>query len=201
MNFPSKLIEEAVIEISRLPGIGKKSALRLALHLLKRDESQTQLLAEALINLRTKTTFCRKCHNISDAELCLICSSPRRDAAVLCIVEDTRDVLAIENTAQYRGLYHILGGIISPLMGIGPNDLNIDSLIKRVEQEPEIQEIILALSPTMEGDTTAFYLQKRLKPFNKKISTIARGIPIGGDLEYADEVTLGRSILSRIAYE
>jgi recombination protein RecR len=201
MNFPSKLIEEAVIEISKLPGIGKKSALRLALHLLKRDESQTQLLAEALISLRTKTTFCRKCHNISDAEICLICTSPRRDVAVLCIVEDTRDVLAIENTAQYRGLYHILGGIISPLMGIGPNDLNIDSLIKRVNQEPDIQEIILALSPTMEGDTTAFYLQKRLKPFNKKISTIARGIPIGGDLEYADEVTLGRSILSRIAYE
>lgn len=201
MNFPSKLIEEAVIEISKLPGIGKKSALRLALHLLKRDESQTQLLADALTKMRTKTTFCRKCHNISDDELCLICSSPRRDTAVLCIVEDTRDVLAIENTAQYRGLYHILGGIISPLMGIGPNDLNIESLIKRVEQEPEIQEIILALSPTMEGDTTAFYLQKRLKPFNKKISTIARGIPIGGDLEYADEVTLGRSITSRIAYE
>lgn len=201
MNFPSKLIEEAVIEISKLPGIGKKSALRLALHLLKRDESQTQLLADALTKMRTKTTFCKKCHNISDDELCLICSSPRRDTAVLCIVEDTRDVLAIENTAQYRGLYHILGGIISPLMGIGPNDLNIESLIKRVEQEPEIQEIILALSPTMEGDTTAFYLQKRLKPFNKKISTIARGIPIGGDLEYADEVTLGRSITSRIAYE
>ncbi|MER0440194.1 recombination mediator RecR [Emticicia sp. W12TSBA100-4] len=201
MNFPSKLIEEAVIEISKLPGIGKKSALRLALHLLKRDESQTQLLADALTKMRTKTTFCKKCHNISDDELCLICSSPRRDASVLCIVEDTRDVLAIENTAQYRGLYHILGGIISPLAGIGPNDLNIESLIKRVEQEPDIQEIILALSPTMEGDTTAFYLQKRLKPFNKKISTIARGIPIGGDLEYADEVTLGRSITSRIAYE
>lgn len=201
MNFPSKLIEEAVIEIAKLPGIGKKSALRLALHLLKRDESQTQLLANALISMRTKTTFCQKCHNISDDELCLICSSPRRDTSVLCIVEDTRDVLAIENTAQYRGLYHILGGIISPLAGIGPNDLNIDSLIKRVEQESDIQEIILALSPTMEGDTTAFYLQKRLKPFNKKISTIARGIPIGGDLEYADEVTLGRSITSRIAYE
>jgi recombination protein RecR len=201
MNFPSKLIEEAVIEISKLPGIGKKSALRLALHLLKRDESQTQLLSEALIAMRTKTTFCRKCHNISDAELCLICTSPRRDTSVLCIVEDTRDVLAIENTAQYRGLYHILGGIISPLAGIGPNDLTIESLIKRVEQDTEIQEIILALSPTMEGDTTAFYLQKKLKPFNKKISTIARGIPIGGDLEYADEVTLGRSILSRIAYE
>lgn len=201
MNFPSKLIEEAVIEISKLPGIGKKSALRLVLHLLKRDETQTQLLADALITMRTKTTFCRQCHNISDAELCLICTSPRRDASVLCIVEDTRDVLAVENTAQYRGLYHILGGIISPLSGIGPNDLNIESLIKRVEQSTEIQEIILALSPTMEGDTTAFYLQKKLKPFNKKISTIARGIPIGGDLEYADEVTLGRSILSRIAYE
>jgi recombination protein RecR len=201
MNFPSKLIEEAVIEISKLPGIGKKSALRLVLHLLKRDETQTQLLADALITMRTKTTFCRQCHNISDAELCLICTSPRRDASVLCIVEDTRDVLAVENTAQYRGLYHILGGIISPLSGIGPNDLNIESLLKRVEQSTEIQEIILALSPTMEGDTTAFYLQKKLKPFNKKISTIARGIPIGGDLEYADEVTLGRSILSRIAYE
>lgn len=201
MNFPSKLIEEAVIEISKLPGIGKKSALRLALHLLKREEAQTQSLADSLIAMRTKTTFCRKCHNISDAELCLICTSPRRDASVLCIVEDTRDVLAIENTSQYRGLYHILGGIISPLAGIGPNDLNIESLIKRVEQDPDIQEIILALSPTMEGDTTAFYLQKKLKSFNKKISTIARGIPIGGDLEYTDEVTLGRSILSRIAYE
>lgn len=201
MNFPSKLIEEAVIEISKLPGIGKKSALRLALHLLKRDETQTQSLADALIAMRTKTTFCRKCHNISDAELCLICTSPRRDVSVLCIVEDTRDVLAIENTAQYRGLYHILGGIISPLAGIGPNDLNIESLIKRVEQDLGIHEIILALSPTMEGDTTAFYLQKKLKSFNKKISTIARGIPIGGDLEYTDEVTLGRSILSRIAYE
>jgi recombination protein RecR len=201
MNFPSKLIEEAVIEISKLPGIGKKSALRLALHLLKREETQTQSLADALIAMRTKTTFCRKCHNISDAELCLICTSPRRDVSVLCIVEDTRDVLAIENTAQYRGLYHILGGIISPLAGIGPNDLNIESLIKRVEQDKDVQEIILALSPTMEGDTTAFYLQKKLKPFSKKISTIARGIPIGGDLEYTDEVTLGRSILSRIAYE
>jgi recombination protein RecR len=201
MNFPSKLIEEAVIEISKLPGIGKKSALRLALHLLKREETQTQSLADALIAMRTKTTFCRKCHNISDAEFCLICTSPRRDVSLLCIVEDTRDVLAIENTAQYRGLYHILGGIISPLSGIGPNDLNIESLIKRVEQDKDIQEIILALSPTMEGDTTAFYLQKKLKPFSKKISTIARGIPIGGDLEYTDEVTLGRSILNRIAYE
>ena len=204
MNFPSKLIEEAVSEISKLPGIGKKSALRLALHLLKREEAQTQLLADALVTMRTKTTYCRKCNNISDDELCQICSSPRRDQHIICIVEDTRDVLAIENTSQYRGLYHVLGGIISPLMGVGPTDLNIESLIKRIEQADEdnkVKEIILALSPTMEGDTTAFYLQKKLKPFETKISTIARGIPIGGDLEYTDEVTLGRSILSRIAYE
>lgn len=204
MNFPSKLIEDAVVEISKLPGIGKKSALRLVLHLLKREETQTQLLADALTAMRTKTTYCRKCHNISDNELCQICSSPRRDHNIICVVEDTRDVLAIENTAQYRGLYHVLGGIISPLMGIGPNDLNIDSLLKRIEQADEnekVQEVILALSPTMEGDTTAFYLQKKLKAFPVKISTIARGIPIGGDLEYTDEVTLGRSILSRIAYE
>ncbi|HEY1055177.1 MAG TPA: recombination mediator RecR [Emticicia sp.] len=204
MNFPSKLIEDAVVEISKLPGIGKKSALRLVLHLLKREENQTQLLADALIAMRTKTTYCRKCHNISDDELCQICSSPRRDQNIICVVEDTRDVLAIENTAQYRGLYHVLGGIISPLMGVGPNDLNIDSLLKRIEQADEnekVQEVILALSPTMEGDTTAFYLQKKLKAYPVKISTIARGIPIGGDLEYTDEVTLGRSILSRIAYD
>lgn len=204
MNFPSKLIEDAVVEISKLPGIGKKSALRLVLHLLKREGTQTQLLADALVAMRTKTSYCRKCHNISDEELCQICSSPRREQQIICVVEDTRDVLAIENTAQYKGLYHVLGGIISPLMGVGPNDLNIDSLLKRIEQADEnekVQEVILALSPTMEGDTTAFYLQKKLKAFPVKISTIARGIPIGGDLEYTDEVTLGRSILSRIAYE
>ncbi len=201
MNYPSKLIEEAVIEISKLPGIGKKSALRIALHLLKRDEKQTLMLSEALVQMRTKTGFCKQCHNISDTDICLICHSPRRDSSLLCLVEDTRDVLAIENTSQYNGLYHILGGIISPLSGIGPNDLNIQSLLNRLEQNHEIKEIILALSPTMEGDTTAFYLQKKLKPFSIKISTIARGIPIGGDLEYADEVTLGRSILSRISYE
>ncbi len=201
MNYPSKLIEEAVIEISKLPGIGKKSALRIALHLLKRDEKQTLMLSEALIQMRTKTSFCKQCHNISDTDICLICSSPRRDNSLLCIVEDTRDVLAIENTSQYNGFYHILGGIISPLSGIGPNDLNIQSLVNRLETNQEIKEVILALSPTMEGDTTAFYLQKKLRPFSIKISTIARGIPIGGDLEYADEVTLGRSILSRISYE
>ncbi|MFN3849545.1 MAG: recombination mediator RecR [Spirosomataceae bacterium] len=201
MHFPSKLIEEAVNEISKLPGIGKKTALRLALHLLKRDENQAKMLADAIVRMRTETKHCRKCHNISDDEYCQICLSPKRDQSIICVVEDTRDVLAIENTAQYRGLYHVLGGIISPLNGIGPNDLHIESLTKRIRDDEEIKEIILALSPTMEGDTTAFYLQKKLKEFPVKISTIARGIPIGGDLEYADEVTLGRSILSRVSYE
>lgn len=202
MNYPSKLIEDAVEEISKLPGIGKKTALRLALHLLKRDETQAQSLADALVNLRTKTRYCQQCHNISDHDLCNLCANPRREGAVVCVVEDTRDVLAIENTAQFKGLYHVLGGIISPLEGIGPGDLHIESLVARVgEPGSEIKEIILALSPTMEGDTTAFYLTKRLRPLGVKLTTIARGIPIGGDLEYADEVTLGRSIVSRINYE
>lgn len=203
MEFPSKLIEDAVNEVSKLPGIGKKTALRLVLHLLKRDEEQTQLLADSLIAMRKKTQYCRKCHNLSDGDLCTICASRRREPSLICVVEDTRDVLAIENTAQYKGLYHVLGGIISPVEGIGPSDLQIESLMQRLQgpEGQEVKEIILALSPTMEGDTTAFYLQKKLRPFNLKISTIARGIPIGGDLEYADEVTLGRSILSRISYE
>lgn len=203
MDFPSKLIEDAVNEVSKLPGIGKKTALRLVLHLLKRDEEQTQALADTLVAMRKKTRYCLKCHNLSDGDLCVICASRRRDQSLICIVEDTRDVLAIENTAQYKGLYHVLGGIISPVEGIGPSDLQIDSLMQRLQstERQEVKEIILALSPTMEGDTTAFYLQKKLRPFNLKVSTIARGIPIGGDLEYADEVTLGRSILSRIAYE
>ena len=202
MNYPSKLIEEAVEEIAKLPGIGKKTALRLALHLLKRDGEQTASLAEALVKMRLNTQYCRQCHNISDDTLCQICGNPRRDPAVVCVVEDTRDVLAIENTAQFKGLYHVLGGIISPLEGVGPGDLNIESLVSRLSEEGhEIREVILALSPTMEGDTTAFYLTKRLKQFPVKLSTIARGVPIGGDLEYADEVTLGRSIVSRVAYE
>ncbi len=201
MNFPSKLIENAVNEISRLPGIGKKSALRLVLHLLKRDEKQSHELADALLEMRIKVGYCKQCFNISDDELCAICTSHKRDHAVICVVEDLPDVMAIENTSQYFGQYHVLGGIISPLDGIGPNDLKINELIKRVESNVEIKEIILALSPTMEGDTTAFYLTKKLKEFNIKISTIARGIPIGGELEYADEITLGRSILSRIKYE
>ena len=200
MNYPSQLIENAVNEISKLPGIGKKTALRLTLHLLKREEQQTRSLSEALVAMRTQSQFCRRCHNISDGELCNICKSPKRDSSLLCVVVDTRDVLAIENTSQFNGTYHVLGGIISPLEGIGPADLHIDSLLARVADE-EIREVILALSPTMEGDTTAFYLQKKLRPLGVKISTIARGIPIGGDLEYADEVTLGRSIVSRVAYD
>jgi len=203
MDFPSKLIENAVEEVAKLPGIGKKTALRLVLHLLKRDEEQTMRLAESLQTMRTQVQYCRKCHNLSDEALCSICANPKRDAALLCVVEDIRDVLAIENTAQFKGLYHVLGGIISPVEGIGPADLHIDSLLERLRSEEGagVREVILALSPTMEGDTTAFYLQKKLKAFPIRISTIARGVPIGGDLEYADEVTLGRSILSRIAYE
>lgn len=192
-------------EIAKLPGIGKKTALRMALHLLKRDEKQSLELSEAIVAMRTKTQYCRQCHNISDHELCAICTNPKREQSLLCVVEDTRDVLAIENTAQFRGLYHVLGGIISPLEGIGPADLNIESLLSRIAQRQDteyaVKEIILGLSPTMEGDTTAFYLTKRLKTLSVKITTIARGIPIGGDLEYADEITLGRSIVSRIAYE
>ncbi len=203
MNFPSKLIEEAVEEVAKLPGIGKKTALRLVLHLLKKDETQTQMLADALVSMRNKVQYCQRCHTISDAALCTICTSARRDASIICVVEDTRDVLAIENTAQFNGLYHVLGGIISPLEGIGPQDLKISSLVERLagSEAQSVKEIILALSPTMEGDTTAFYLQKKLKPFGLKVSTIARGIPIGGDLEYADEITLGRSIQARIAYD
>ncbi|KQS31415.1 recombination mediator RecR [Dyadobacter sp. Leaf189] len=204
MNYPSRLIEDAVNEISRLPGIGKKTALRLALHLLKREEEQTRSLSNALLDMRTKTTYCAKCHNIADDIYCNICANQKRDQSMICVVVDTRDVLAIESTNQYKGLYHVLGGIISPLEGIGPSDLHIDSLIGRVENPEDfaqVQEIILALSPTMEGDTTAFYLQKRLKSTGVKISTIARGVPIGGDLEYADEITLGRSIISRVAYD
>ena len=189
--------------MSKLPGIGKKTALRLVLHLLKRDEEQTETLANSLTAMRTRVKYCRKCHNLSDHDLCSICTSNKRDQSLICVVEDTRDVLAIENTSQFRGLYHVLGGIISPVEGIGPSDLQIDSLVARLHgpEREQVREIILAISPTMEGDTTAFYLQKKLKVFNLRISTIARGVPIGGDLEYADEVTLGRSILTRIAYD
>jgi recombination protein RecR len=199
-TYPSRIIEQAVEEISKLPGIGKKSALRLALHLLKRPESQSLQLAHAVVQLRTETRYCPKCHMISDGDLCGICASTKRDESILMVVEDLRDVLAIENTGQYTGLYHVLGGIISPLSGISPSDLTIQSLVQRVASG-EIKEVILGLSPTMEGDTTAFYLTKKLADYTVKLSTIARGIPIGGDLEYTDEITLGRSIVGRVVYE
>ena len=198
-TYPSKYIERAVEEISKLPGIGKKTALRLALHLLKSNEDNTNALAASLTDLRTKTMYCQKCHNIADESICNICKSHRRDQSVLCLVEDTRDVLAIENTGQYTGVYHVLGGVISPIDGVGPSDLNVDSLLKRTgNPKNPIKELIFALSATMEGDTTAFYLTKKLKDTDIKISTIARGISIGGELEYTDEVTLGRSILTRV---
>ncbi|WP_296619455.1 recombination mediator RecR [Marivirga sp.] len=202
MEFSSKLIESAVNEFSKLPGIGKKTALRLVLHLLKQDENFTTDIAQSLIDMRQNIKYCKKCHNISDEEVCNICKSHKRDNSIICLVEDTRDVLAIENTSQYNGLYHVLGGIISPIEGIGPEDLTIDSLMERVSSaESEVKEIIFGLSPTMEGDTTAFYISKKVKQLGIKTSTIARGIPIGGELEYADEITLGRSIVSRTAYE
>ncbi len=199
-TYPSKMIEQAVEEISKLPGIGKKSALRLALHLLKRPEAQSLQLAHAVVQLRTETKYCPQCHMISDGDLCGICASHKRDESIICVVEDLRDVLAIENTGQFTGLYHVLGGIISPLSGISPGDLTIESLVARVASG-KVSEVILGLSPTMEGDTTAFYLTKKLKEFPVKLSTIARGIPIGGDLEYTDEITLVRSIVGRILYE
>ena len=199
MNFPSKLIEDAVTEISRLPGIGKKTALRLALHLLKQNEAVTEALALALTRMREEIKYCKTCHNISDQDECSICISHRRDRSLICVVEDIRDVLAIENTNQYSGLYHVIGGVISPIQGIGPDDLKIESLLSRVS-EGDVKEVILALSATMEGDTTSFYLSKRLKDTGTKVSTIARGIPVGGELEFTDEVTLGRSILTRINY-
>jgi recombination protein RecR len=200
MNFPTKLVEEAVSEISRLPGIGKKTAMRLALHLLKADESVTVDLASALVNLRTKTLWCRQCHHISDMEVCSICSGMRRDKGTICVVEDSRDVIAIEETSQYQGLYHVLGGIISPMAGIGPEELQVESLVQRASTS-EVREVIMAISPTMEGDTTVFYLSKKLRDCGVKISSIARGVPLGGELEYADALTLGRSILTRTEYQ
>ena len=200
MEFPSKLIENAVGELARLPGIGRKTALRLALHLLKAEMDTTASLAEALAKMRFEITYCRTCHSISDAEECGICANKLRDHSQVCVVSDVRDVIAIENTGQYKGVYHVLGGVISPIEGVGPADLHIDSLVERAgAEDSEIREIILAISPTMEGDTTAFYLSRRLRDLaNVHISTIARGIPMGGELEYADEITLGRSIVDRL---
>jgi len=200
MEYPSKLIEDAVNEIAKLPGIGKKTALRLVLHLIKENEDKTLLLTDALRKLRANIKFCTTCHNISDEVECSICKSHRRDRTILCVVEESRDVMAIESTSQYTGLYHVLGGVISPINGIGPSDLKIDSLISRLSGSTDFKEVILGLSPTLEGDTTAFYLNKKLKDFPIKISSIARGIPVGGDLEYADEITLGRSIVARTLF-
>lgn len=200
MDFSSKLIEEAVNEFSKLPGVGKRTALRFVLHLMKQDKTDVTQFGNAFIKLRTELRYCEKCHNVSDKPICEVCANPHRDQSLICVVEDIRDVMAIENTQQYRGVYHVLGGIISPMDGIGPSDLNIESLVQKAGAG-EIKEVIMALSTTMEGDTTNFYIYKRLKEFNLTISTIARGIAIGDELEYADEVTLGRSIINRTLYE
>ena len=188
MEFSSKFIENAVNEISNLPGIGKKSALRLVLFLLRQPESQSKNLANAISEMRLNVNFCKNCHNISDLEVCEICSNPRRDQSVICVVEDIRDVMAIEKTSSFNGLYHVLGGKISPIDGIGPDDLNIESLVEKVKNNP-IKEVIFALSTTMEGDTTNFYIYRQISDYNIATSTIARGISVGDDLEYADEIT------------
>lgn len=200
MEFSSKLLENAVYEIAQLPGIGKRTALRLALHLLKQPEEQSLRLAKALVGLRTEIQYCKNCHNISDVELCEICDNPSRNTEIVCVVEDFRDVMAIENTGQFFGQYHVLGGKISPIDGIGPSNLNITSLVNKVASG-NIKELIFALSNTMEGDTTNFYIFKQIESYNIIISTIARGISVGGELEYADEITLGRSITQRIPFE
>ena len=200
MNFSSKLLENAVQEIAQLPGIGRRTALRLALYLLKQPKDQTLALSKSLNDLREFVMFCESCHNLSDHKLCEICSNLKRNKKILCVVEDIRDVMAIENTGQFQGIYHVLGGIISPMDGIGPKDLKIDSLVEKVKIG-EVEEIIFALSATMEADTTNFYIYKLIQPYSVKTSTIARGIPVGDELEYTDEVTLGRSILARVPFE
>ncbi|MGS2762325.1 recombination mediator RecR [Sinomicrobium sp. M5D2P9] len=200
MEFSSKLLENAVREMSQLPGIGKRTALRLVLHLLRQPAEQTERLAFTLHSLRNEVKYCRNCHNISDTDLCEICANPKRDESLVCVVEDIRDVMAIENTSQYKGLYHVLGGKISPLDGVGPNNLNISTLVNKVK-EGRVREVIFALSSTMEGDTTNFYIYKQIEPYDVMTSTIARGIAVGDELEYADEITLGRSILHRIPFE
>ncbi|WP_262888231.1 recombination mediator RecR [Mangrovibacterium lignilyticum] len=199
-KFPSRLLENAVNEFSKLPGIGRKTALRLVLHLLKQETTDVEIFGNSIIQARTEIKHCKICHNISDHEVCNICSQPDRTGEIICVVETIRDVMAIENTRQFIGLYHVLGGIISPMDGVGPADLEINSLIERV-RDGNVSEIILALSTTMEGDTTNFYIYKKLKDFKVKISTLARGVSIGDELEYADELTLGRSIKNRMDFE
>lgn len=199
MNFSSKLIEEGVNAFASLPGIGKKTALRLVLHLINQPSEVSEQFGEAIVKMRRDIRQCSKCYNLSDEPVCSICADRRRDQSLICIVENIRDVMAIEETAQYRGLYHVLGGIISPIEGVGPADLTIDPLIQRVEEQ-EVKEVIMAISPTIEGDTTTFYISKKLEGKEVQVSTIARGVSFGGELEYADELTLGRSIVSRVPY-
>ena len=198
-QFPSALLERAVGEFAKLPGVGRKTAMRLVLHLLRQERETVEAFANAITTLKREAKFCKVCHNISDTETCRICSNPQRDASTVCVVENIRDVMAVEATQQYRGLYHVLGGVISPIDGIGPGDLQIDSLVERVKAGG-INEVILALSTTMEGDTTNFYIYRKLEPLGVKLSVIARGIAVGDELEYADEVTLGRSIVNRTPF-
>ena len=200
MEFSSKLLQEAVNEMSQLPGIGKRTALRLVLHLLRQPKEQTTILSQALSKMRSEVKFCKSCHNISDVELCEICANKLRNEKIICVVEDIRDVMAIESTGTFRGLYHVLGGKISPMDGVGPQDLNIETLVSKVK-EGIVRELIFALSSTMEGDTTNFYIYKQIQGCDVETSTIARGISVGDELEYADEVTLGRSIINRIPFE
>ncbi|RYH75431.1 recombination protein RecR [Flavobacteriaceae bacterium 144Ye] len=200
MEFSSKLLEKAVDEMSQLPGVGKRTALRLVLHLLGQPKENTFQLAEALSTMRNDIKFCKNCNNISDTDLCEICSNPNRVEDIICVVEDIRDVMAIENTSSFKGLYHVLGGKISPMDGVGPNDLNIEPLVQKA-REGKIKELIFALGSTMEGDTTNFYIYKQIQEFNITTSTIARGISVGNELEYTDEITLGRSIINRIPFE
>ena len=200
-QYPSQLLEKAVSEFSRLPGIGRKTALRLVLWMLRQEDADVEQFAEAVSRLKHEVKYCHVCHNISDSDTCPICSDPRRDASVVCVVENIQDVMAIENTQQYHGLYHVLGGIISPMDGIGPSDIEIDSLVERVKAD-DVSEVILALSPTMEGDTTNFFIYRKLAPYSHvKVSIIARGISVGDELEYTDEVTLGRSIQNRTIFD
>ena len=198
-QYPSILLEKAVNEFSKLPGIGRKTAMRLVLHLLRQETNVVEAFGNAMITLKHEVKYCKVCHNISDTEVCQICGNPKRDAATICVVENIRDVMAVEGTQQFRGLYHVLGGVISPMDGVGPSDLQIESLIERVKTE-EIREVILALSSTMEGDTTNFYIYRKLETTGVKLTVIARGISIGDELEYTDEVTLGRSIVNRIPF-
>jgi recombination protein RecR len=200
MQFSSRLLENAVNEFAKLPGIGKKTALRLVLHLLRLNEAEVQQFSDAILNMRKNIHFCSRCHNIADNNLCNICNNPSRKKEIICVVENIRDVIAIESTQQYNGAYHVLGGVISPLDGIGPDQLQIDSLLNRIKEE-KTEELIFALNPTIQGDTTIYYIQKKLKPSPVKITTIARGIAFGGELEYADEMTLARSLQNRLPVE